>query len=188
MPIDMKSKIAETLSQMLRSKPLDKITVKELVDACGISRQTFYYHFQDIMDVVEWNQQQSLRQAIESSLTAPTNRDAIRGVVREAVQRRDQIRQLLSSQRSREIEQLLIKAVGTYLREMLLIKVPEINLSSGDVEAALCFYSCGLVGMMLSGLENRHLDVDVLADQMLRLLTGEISLRPQGAPGKGADA
>ena len=148
MPMDMKAKIGETLSQLLCRKPLDKITVKELVDTCGISRQTFYYHFQDIMDVVEWNQRQSLRQAIEASLAAPTGRDAIRGIVSESVKRREQIRQLLSSQRGREIEQL--------------------------------------VGMMLTGLENKHLDEDLLTDQMLRLLSGEISLHPADAGADGA--
>ena len=53
MAIDMKRTIAEMLIKLLEHKPVDKITVKELVDACGISRQTFYYHFQDIMEVIE---------------------------------------------------------------------------------------------------------------------------------------
>ena len=56
--------------------------------------------------------------------------------------------------------------------------------SDADVEAALCFYAWGMVGMMLAGLENKHLDQDLLADQMLRLLSGEISLR---AAEPGAD-
>ena len=61
MPVDMKAKIAQTLYELLKHKSLDKITVKELVDTCNISRQSFYYHFQDIMDVVEWCQNQSLK-------------------------------------------------------------------------------------------------------------------------------
>lgn len=56
MSAEMKRMIAETLHELLRKKPLDKITVKELADCCHISRQTFYYHFQDIMQVVEWDQ------------------------------------------------------------------------------------------------------------------------------------
>ena len=138
------------------------------------------------MDVVEWNQRQSLRQAIEASLAAPTGRDAIRGIVSESVKRREQIRQLLSSQRGREIEQLLVKAVSTYLREMLLVKAPDFTLPPADVEAALCFYAWGMVGMMLTGLENKHLDEDLLADQMLRLLSGEISLHPADTGADGA--
>lgn len=43
MPGDMKAKIADTLNEILKHKELDKITVKELVDACNISRQSFYY-------------------------------------------------------------------------------------------------------------------------------------------------
>ena len=61
---------------------------------------------------------------------------------------------------------------------------PVETLPPADVEAALCFYACGMVGMMLAGLENKHLDEELLADQMLRLLSGEISLRPADA---GAD-
>ena len=50
MAVDMKQLIAETLARLLERKSVDKITVKELVETCGISRQAFYYHFQDIVD------------------------------------------------------------------------------------------------------------------------------------------
>lgn len=49
-----KKAIEESLRKLLKEKPLDEITVKDLVEDCGISRQTFYYHFQDIYGVVEW--------------------------------------------------------------------------------------------------------------------------------------
>lgn len=51
---DTKKLIADSLTSLLEHKQLDRITVKYLVEYCGISRQTFYYHFQDIMDVLEW--------------------------------------------------------------------------------------------------------------------------------------
>lgn len=85
MPVDMKEKIADQLNALLRRKSLDKITVKELVDGCGISRQTFYYHFQDIMDVVEWQQKRVLAQGIARSLAAPDPQSAIRSLVREGL-------------------------------------------------------------------------------------------------------
>ena len=55
MPVDMKALIAETLQKMAQKGNIDKITVKSLIEECHISRQTFYYHFQDIMDVMEWS-------------------------------------------------------------------------------------------------------------------------------------
>ena len=67
-----KKLIAETLLSMAQHKNLDKITVTDLVEACGISRQTFYYHFQDILDVIEWTIGQAVQNALERSLAAKT--------------------------------------------------------------------------------------------------------------------
>lgn len=35
-------------------KPLEKITVMDIVEDCEVNRQTFYYHFKDIYDLIEW--------------------------------------------------------------------------------------------------------------------------------------
>ena len=48
-----KREIKTRFMELLSEKNLDKITVKELVDACGISRNTFYYHYHDIFEVME---------------------------------------------------------------------------------------------------------------------------------------
>lgn len=53
MPINKKEVIADAFVSLAQRKNADKITVKDLVEACGISRQTFYYHFQDILEVIE---------------------------------------------------------------------------------------------------------------------------------------
>ena len=177
MPGDMKAKIADTLNEILKHKELDKITVKELVEACNISRQSFYYHFQDIMDVVEWYQDQALRHSIAQSLEAPTYREAIRGVVYETVQHKQLILQLLASQRRQEIEDLLVKAVCTYLEVLWRGRGARVSCTADDAETILTFCSCGLVGMMLMNLRRKDLNVDELAEQMCRLLTGEIVYR-----------
>lgn len=49
-----------TLAELLQAKRLDDITVTELVEKCGISRQAFYYHFSDLYGVVDYGIQQLL--------------------------------------------------------------------------------------------------------------------------------
>lgn len=49
-----KTEIANTLGELLQVKRLDDITVTELVERCGISRQAFYYHFSDLYGVVDY--------------------------------------------------------------------------------------------------------------------------------------
>lgn len=44
--------IAKTLKKMMESTPFDKISVVNLVEECGINRQTFYYHFQNIYELL----------------------------------------------------------------------------------------------------------------------------------------
>ncbi len=48
-----KKAIIEAFMHLASKKPLEKITVRDIVDDCGINRNTFYYHFQDIFAVLE---------------------------------------------------------------------------------------------------------------------------------------
>lgn len=49
-----KRAMAMSLKQLMVQKPLDKITIREIMEDCGMKRQNFYYHFEDIYDLVRW--------------------------------------------------------------------------------------------------------------------------------------
>ena len=53
MPSFTKKAIIATFIDLLAKKPLEKLTVRDIVDACDINRNTFYYYFQDIYAVLE---------------------------------------------------------------------------------------------------------------------------------------
>ena len=55
MPLSTKRVLAQSLKRLLSARTLDKITVKDIVEDCGVNRQTFYYHFRDIYDLLEWS-------------------------------------------------------------------------------------------------------------------------------------
>ena len=50
---DTKKLISSTFVELLSAKPFDRITIKDIVDACGINRNTFYYYYSDIYDLLE---------------------------------------------------------------------------------------------------------------------------------------
>lgn len=64
MPQFTKQAIAQSLKTLLQQKPLNKITVSEITAGCGINRMTFYYHFKDIYDLVEWICQEDVRRIL----------------------------------------------------------------------------------------------------------------------------
>lgn len=47
-----KKRLMEYLKHLMKTKPIDKISVTEIVEGCQVNRQTFYYHFQDIYDLL----------------------------------------------------------------------------------------------------------------------------------------
>lgn len=55
-----KQKIARALRQLMSERPLSKITVQDLMEGAQMKRQSFYYHFQDIYDVLGWICEQQL--------------------------------------------------------------------------------------------------------------------------------
>ena len=68
MPVNMKNMIAEAFVKLSDEKAIDKITVKDVVEECNISRQSFYYHFQDILEVIEWSAEQSFEKLLNDNL------------------------------------------------------------------------------------------------------------------------
>lgn len=51
---DVKLLLAESFKQLVLEKPVEKITIKEITDRAGVIRVTFYNHFQDKYELLEW--------------------------------------------------------------------------------------------------------------------------------------
>lgn len=49
-----KYELADAMKRCMKTAPVEKITVKEIVEACGVTRQTFYRNFQDKYDLINW--------------------------------------------------------------------------------------------------------------------------------------
>ena len=49
-----KNALATSLKKLMREKPFEKISVSDICDDCGMNRKSFYYHFKDKYDLVNW--------------------------------------------------------------------------------------------------------------------------------------
>ncbi len=49
-----KMKMAGALRNLMMTMPFEKITVSDITEECNIHRQTFYYHFQDRYELLDW--------------------------------------------------------------------------------------------------------------------------------------
>ena len=62
--------IAYAFKELLLEKPLNKITVGDIAEKCDMNRQTFYYHFHDILELTEWICEGDAERALKE--TGPT--------------------------------------------------------------------------------------------------------------------
>ena len=176
MPVNMKNIIADTFAKMVEKENVDKITVKALISECHISRQTFYYHFQDIMDVLEWSIRQATQHLVEKSLEAGDDmRSALKIFIAFSVDNYPRIRKLMESQRRKQIEQIMIEAAEAYLSELAQKRRPDLAFNYADREVILRFNAFGLVGILLMYCREKQLDQEKLAGQLELLLSGQLT-------------
>ncbi len=67
-----KRAMGAAFKKLLLEKPLNKITVQDITDECGVNRQTFYYHFDDIPDFISWICLNDADQALKDNKTYET--------------------------------------------------------------------------------------------------------------------
>lgn len=80
--VETKSKMAQVLKDLIKSKPFSKITVGEIVDACNMNRNTFYYHFENMISLLFWTYQLEVQEIIDSFTEAKaTLPDAIKFIL-----------------------------------------------------------------------------------------------------------
>lgn len=58
--------LSDALVTNLEKKPVDKITIKDIVNECDLTRQTFYNYFSDIYELVEWTASEAAEKALDN--------------------------------------------------------------------------------------------------------------------------
>lgn len=170
MPADVKRQIADTLLQLLEKKNLEKITVKELVTLCGISRQTFYYHFEDVLDVVDWWTRQGAQHLMEESLRTDDPHKALRLFVDYTAEHRQTLRHILASRWREQLEHRLAQVFTSYLQDTLHRMHPNLAMSPSDEEAFLTFYAYGIAGLLMQQEVRTDAEKETLVNQLYWLL------------------
>ena len=77
-----KQDIADAFKRLLAHMPLDKVTVTALAEESGITRQTFYYHFRDIRDLVEFIYSSEMKDVLKDNRTYETWQGGMAAILR----------------------------------------------------------------------------------------------------------
>lgn len=153
MPNTTKLALETSLKKLLANRPLDKITINDLATDCGISRMSFYYHFKDIYDLVEWICVEDGKRALQGKKTYDTWQEGIYQIFEAVMENRSFILNVYRSVGRDKIESYLHKLTYQLVADVVEEKCVDIILPQEDKVFIAEFYKYGFVGVMLDWIE-----------------------------------
>ena len=170
-----KKAIRSSFWKLLNQRPISQITVRDIAEDCGVNRNTFYYHFQDMMDVIEWSVRRALERIAREGLETDSPEEAVELLIAAAAEHHAMLQKLLSSQRRARVEQILTETTRAYCQEMLQGGgARHLAIRYADLEVALDFCAAGLTALLIKHCANPKLDRRALARQVCALMSGQM--------------
>ena len=177
--------IMHAFLELLNQHPLDKITVKDIVTACGISRNTFYYHYQDIYDLLRATFDAVAELVLREDVT--TWQESLRSCTRFALENRRAVYHVYRSAHREQLERYLYRVTEERMDRLIRHLTAQMSISEEDVRYLTLFYKCAVVGILLEWLNaDMKGDVDRLISRMGVLLEGNLRLSLERVGGETA--
>ena len=133
-----KQALEHALKSLLLKKTFHKITINDITEECGVSRMTFYYHFKDIYDLVEWSFIEDAARALEGKKSYDTWQEGFLNIFHAVLENKPFITNVYRSVSREPVELYLYK-----------LHVPE-----EDKAFIADFYKYAFVGIMLDWIKN----------------------------------
>ena len=170
-----KRALAESLKRLLAKKPLNKITVRDLVEECGINRTTFYYHFQDVYDLIDWIFKDEGRRALGEDTTIGTWQQGFMRILHLFVENKPLVMNLYHHIPLEHIHRYFYQLTAPVLLRVVENCAKGMVVEDADKRFIADFYKYAFVGILLDWISrDMKPDADVLVQQLGKIIDGEI--------------
>lgn len=149
-----KQALEASLKRMLLQKPLNKITIGDLAEDCGVNRMTFYYHFRDIYDLVEWSCEEDARRALDGKKTYETWQEGFYQIFQAVEENRPFIMNVYHSVSREQVENYLYKVTYHLVAGVVEEKAAGMAVRQEDKEFIAHVWKYAFVGLMLDWIRN----------------------------------
>ena len=158
-----KQALEASLKHMLLKKPLDKITIRDITDDCGVSRMTFYYHFQDIYDLIEWACIHDAREALAGKKTHADWAEGLAQIFEAVLDNKPFVESSYRALDRARMERFLYQLTAGLIRGVVDECSQGVAISEADKAFIADFYKYSFVGLMLDwiarGMDDDHHEI-----------------------------
>ena len=135
-----KRAISASLKHLLLQKPLGKITINDIAEDCGINRMTFYYHFKDIYDLIEWTCVEDASRALEGKKTYDTWQQGLLQIFEAVLDNKPFIMNVYRSVSREQVETYLYKLTYELLIGVVREKAAGMSVREEDMDFIATVY------------------------------------------------
>jgi probable dihydroxyacetone kinase regulator len=170
-----KTALAASLKKISETTPIDRITVTQIVDDCGVNRQTFYYHFNDIYDLVAWIYQKDTMETIGEKKTYDTWQNGFMNVFTYVLANRSFVLRTYYSSCRQHLLNFLYKEVYDLLIGVVNECAEKFSVREEDKTFIANFYKYAFVGIVFEWIENdMYQKPEIIVRQISTLVEGDI--------------
>ncbi len=170
-----KRALEQSLKNLLLKKPLTKITINDIAEDCGINRMTFYYHFKDIYDLVEWSCLEDARKALEEKKTYETWQQGFLQIFEAVRENKPFVMNVYRCVHREQVETYLKPLVDHLVMGVLEEEANGIPVRQEDQEFIARIYSYIFIGVMLDWIkDDMRQDPEELVSRLAKLIRGSV--------------
>ena len=171
-----KRALEQSLKNLLLQKPLSKITISDIADDCGINRMTFYYHFKDIYDLIEWSCEEDARKALEGKKTYDTWQQGLLQIFEAVQENKPIILNVYRSVSREQVENYLYRITYDLLEGVVEEQAQGMSVRDEDKAFIATVYKYAFVGLMLDWIKNdMKADPALLVDRLAAVIHGNVA-------------
>ena len=172
-----KRALEQSLKNLLLKKPLTKITVSDITDDCGINRMTFYYHFKDIYDLVEWSCLEDAKRALDEKKTYDTWQQGLLQIFKAVQENKPFILNVYRCVHREQVEKYLQPLVDQLLLNVINEEAARITVRDEDKQFIAQAYSYMFIGLMLDWIkDDMREDPQQIVEKLSKLIKGSVSV------------
>ena len=172
-----KKAIMQCFIQMLNESPMDKISVVDIAERCGINRNTFYYYYCDIYALVKELFTIEAQRIAEKELSCATWQEVCLEALEFVRENRRAVYHLFHSNHRDLLEEYLYDVAHLEMVNFVRREAEGMPVKEEDINSLALFYTSALVGLVTRWmLEGMKADVESILYNIGRLITGNLRM------------
>lgn len=165
--------LTESLKRLMTQKPLNKISIREITEGCGVNRQTFYYHFEDIPDLMAWSLRRNFDRVIAQCQAQKNGEEALRYLLSAAVNARPMLKKGMQSNYGEELERQLEGLLMDFLSHVAASRGLYARVSAREAELLLRYHCGGVMFLLRDWKEQDTAELDAIAHRLYQMMIRE---------------